>query len=194
MLTSQYDVPQTLFANQEPKVDNEIIFDSVVVTGLANDTTINQMRATAMMHMKTKGGRFLQIPHSDTPANEFYNPDLLPLTYPTLFPYGLGGFENLQHLTPLSFKQQVKLFFSLADWHFQEHYSFLFTISNILQHCAILLHTSLKVKRSSFDFFAREFCNISSEAIRSVCDHYHNVMKTQSSKVRLLKSDGFYVL
>ena len=26
--------------------------------------------------------------------NEFCNPDLFPMMYPTLFPYGLGGFEN----------------------------------------------------------------------------------------------------
>lgn len=76
-----------------------------------------------------KSGGFVQIPHSDTPANEFYNPDLLPLTYPTLFPYGLGGFEDSQRAAPLSFKHQLKHFFSLADRRFQEHYSFLFTVS-----------------------------------------------------------------
>ena len=171
VLTSRYDVPQTLFADHESETHNETIFDSVVVTGLATDATVNQMRAAAMMHMKTKGGGFLQIPHSNKPANEFYNPDLLPLTYPTLFPYGLGGFENLQCSASLSFKRQVKHFFSLADRRFQEHYSFLFTVFNILQRRAILLQTSLKVKRSSFDFFAREFRDISSEAIRNVCEH-----------------------
>jgi len=132
--------------------------------------TVNQMRAAAMMHMKKKGGGFLQIPHSDRPANEFYNPDLLPLTYPSLFPYGSGGFENLQRCTPLSFKRQVKHFFSLADPRFQEHYSFLFTVFNILQRHAILLQTSLKVKCSSFDSFAHEFNNISSETIQKLCE------------------------
>jgi hypothetical protein len=47
-----------------------------------------------MKHMKAKAGGFLQIPHADRLANEFYSPELLPLTYPSLFPYGVGGFEN----------------------------------------------------------------------------------------------------
>jgi len=54
--------------------------------------------------MKVKGGGFLQIPHGDKPANEFYSPDLLPMTYPTLFPYGLGGFEDAKRINALSFK------------------------------------------------------------------------------------------
>jgi len=128
------------------------------------------MRAAAINHMKAKGGGFLQIPHTDKPANGFYNPDLLPLTYPTLFPYGVGGFEDLQRTSSLSFKRQVKHFLSLADHQFQEHHSFLFTVFNILQRQSILLHTSLKVKCSSFDHFAEEFWGISSKAIHRVCD------------------------
>ena len=120
--------------------------------------------------MKRKGGGFLQVPHDEKPANEFYSPDLLPLTYPTLFPYGIGGFEDFQRTTALSFKRQVKYFFSLADRRFQQHYSFLFTVFNILQKQAILLQTSLKVKKTSFNYFAHEFDNISSTAIRRICE------------------------
>ena len=177
VLTSRYDVGQetvsdTGTAQHNPNLHaaDKTIFDSVVVTGLAEDATLNQMRAAAIMHMKEKNAGFLQIPHSSRPSNEFYDPNLLPMTYPTLFPYGLGGFENLERTSSLSFKRQVKHFFSLADSRFQEHYSFLFMVFNILQRRVILLQTSLKVKHSSFDSFAREFQGISSEAIRNVCD------------------------
>ena len=172
ILTSHYDTPHTIpiQATTTEQADNDTIFNSLVVTGLDGDATVNEMRAAAIKHMKTKGGSFLQIPHNDKPTNEFYNPDLLPLTYPSLFPYGLGGFENLERSTALSFKRQVKHFFSLADCRFQEHYSFLFTVFNILQRRAILLQTSIKVKRSSFDYFAREFHGISAEAIHRICD------------------------
>lgn len=70
ILTSRYDVssPST---EHNSKVDaSQTIFDSVVVTDLTSDATINQMRAAAMKHMKMKGGGFVQIPHDDTPANE----------------------------------------------------------------------------------------------------------------------------
>jgi len=94
-LSSWYNEPQF---NQNPSTNsiNDTIFNSIVVTDLNNDATVNQMRAAAINQMKAKGGGFLQIPHADKPANEFYNSDLLPLTYPTLFPYGVGGFEDLQ--------------------------------------------------------------------------------------------------
>jgi hypothetical protein len=131
--------------------------------------------------MKTKGRGFLQIPHSENPANEFYNPLLLPMTYPTLFPYGEGGFEDLQRATPLSFKRQVKHFFSLSDHRFQEHYSFLFTTFNILQRRTILLQTSLKVKHSSFDSFSRQFSGISSESIYKVCEQISQSPNKSSS-------------
>jgi hypothetical protein len=170
VLTAAYDSDiHHGLKNGPSEVTPEPIFDSIVVTGVPADASTNSMRAAAMLHMKTKGGGFLQIPHGDKPVNEFYNPELLPLTYPTLFPYGDGGFEDLGRSTPLSFKRQVKHFFSLADRRFQQHYSFLFTVFNILQRRAILLQTSLKVKRTSFDSFSRRFRNISSETIYRVC-------------------------
>ncbi len=173
-ITARYDEPDCSttpsHTTQKPQHMDDTIFQSVVVTGVEGDASVNQMRTAAMQHMKTKRGGFIEIPHEDKPANEFYSPQLLPMTYPTLFPYGLGGFEDLQRETSLSFKRQVKLFFSLADTRFQEHYSFLFTVFNILQRRAILLHTSLKVKKSSFDRFATEFEGISSETIHRLCE------------------------
>lgn len=55
------------------------------------------------------------------------------MIYPTLFLYGFGGFEDHLHSEPLLIKKHVKYLFNLADHHFQEHYSFLFTAFNILQ-------------------------------------------------------------
>jgi hypothetical protein len=85
VLTSHYDAPHT-----------KTIFDSLVVTDLDGNATVNQLRAAAMKHMKAKAGGFLQIPHADRLANEFYSPELLLLTYPSLFPYGVGGFSAEQ--------------------------------------------------------------------------------------------------
>lgn len=117
VLTSHYDLSNPVpssGASQQSRSEVETIFDSIVVSGVNTNTTINQMHAAAILHMKENYGGFLQIPHGNMPINKFCNPSLLPLTYPTLFPYGLGRFENLQCSTALSFKQQVKYFFSLA--------------------------------------------------------------------------------
>jgi hypothetical protein len=96
VLTSHYDAPHTVSVQAigDGQMKTETIFDSLVVTDLDGNVNINQLCAAAMKHMKAKAGGFLQIPHAVRPANEFYSPELLPLTYPSLFPYGIGGFEN----------------------------------------------------------------------------------------------------
>lgn len=90
--------------------------------------------------------------------------------YPTLFPYGIGGFEDDNRISKLSFKRQVKYFFNLADRRFQEHYSFLFTAFNIIQRRQVLLHTSLKVKKKNFASIASRFATSSPEAIHRVTE------------------------
>ena len=67
-------------------------------------------------------------------------------------------------------KTQIKHLFKLTDHRFQEHYSFLFTAFNILQQHAILLHTSLKVKRSNFNAIADGFATVSPESVHIVSE------------------------
>ena len=93
------------------------------------------------------------------------------MIYPTLFPYGIGGFENIQRTTWVSMKWHVKHLFNLADRHFQEHYSFLFTVFNILQRRQLLLHSSLKVKQWNFGSVACSFVSVSPEAVHRVTEH-----------------------
>ena len=92
------------------------------------------------------------------------------MIYPTLFPYGIGGFEENLQSSKLTMKTQIKHLFKLTDRHFQEHYSFLFTAFNILQWCAILLHTSLKVKQSNFNAIADRFATVSPESVHIVSE------------------------
>ena len=119
--------------------------------------------------------------------------DLFPLLYPTLFPYGCGGFEDADRRKPVSLKEHVKYLFSLKDRRFQTHYSFLFIVFNILQRRALLLHASLKVKKAYFARFARDFSNISSEAVSDVLQQIEKgdpvVPRTDEEKriVRLMK-------
>ena len=144
------------------------LFDSVVISDVDAHTPTSQLAAAAVRHMKTKGKPFLQVGHGSKPMNEFCNTDLFPMLYPTLFPYGCGGFEDKNREKPISLKEHVKYLFSLSDRRFQTHYSFLFTVFNIIQRRALLLHTSLKVKKSYFSKFARDFSSVSSEAIGEV--------------------------
>ncbi|KAJ7616205.1 hypothetical protein DFH06DRAFT_910288, partial [Mycena polygramma] len=85
-----------------------IAFQSVVVTDVDGNAPSHTLRAAAMEHMKQPGKNFIEIPHDRTPMNEFKDPRLFPMMYPTLYPYGLGGFEDSERRTPLAFKTHVK--------------------------------------------------------------------------------------
>ena len=169
-LTSHYDPSINLAQGHHHERNNDIPFDNVVITDIDAHAPAHELRAAAVRHVKKKGGAYLQIPHDPEPVNEFNNPHLLPMCYPTLFPYGIGGFEDERRTVTLSFKAQAKHFFLLHDTRFQEHFSFLFTIFNMLQRRSLLLHTSLKVKRASFPIIANHFATVSPEAVHCVSE------------------------
>ena len=150
-----------------PDESSQIEFSNVVITDVDAHAPANDLKAAALRHFK-QGGGFLAVPHEPVPVNEFFDPSLLPMLYPTLFPYGIGGVEDRRRTVAISFENHIKHFLSLADRRFQEHYSFLFVVFNIIQRRKLLLHTSLKVKRSKFRSWAEKFKDISPTTIENL--------------------------
>jgi len=167
MLTSRYD---TRHLELPECVGSEAPFQNVVVSDVDVHAPSNELRAAALRHVKQQGGAYVEIPHGPAPVNEFSNPDLFPMIYPTLFPYGLGGFEQSVRMSKIGMSSHAKHLFSLADRRFQEHYSFMFSVFNVLQRRELLLHTSLRVKRSNFDSAARKFASVSPEIVHIVSE------------------------
>jgi hypothetical protein len=167
ILTSHYDVSVSLENDTSTEDQSpDIPFQNVVITDVNGHAPSNEPRAAAIRHVqKKKGGAYVQISHDPSPVNEFNNPALFPSIYSTLFPYGIGRFEDKTRKTWLSFKRYIKHLFNLSDRRFQEHYSFLFTVFNILQRRQVLLHISLKVKKLSFNSIASKFALTSPQAI-----------------------------
>ncbi|KAJ6557446.1 hypothetical protein B0H19DRAFT_946605 [Mycena capillaripes] len=155
-----------------------ISFDSVVVTDLDGHTSPNELRRAAVEHLKMPGKNYIGIPHDSNPVNEFKNPALFPMMYPTLYPYGIGGCEDRRRKSPLSMRSHVKHLFNISDRRFQTHYSFLFTAFNMLQRRQVLLRTSMKVKRSNFDHVAAQFATVSPETVHIVSERIATVTVT----------------
>ncbi|KAI9059340.1 hypothetical protein FKP32DRAFT_1534638, partial [Trametes sanguinea] len=86
----------------------DVPFHKVVVTDVDGRAPANELRAAAIRHIKHKGGGYVEIPHASKPVNEFCNPELFPMIYPTLYPYGIGGFEDRECLRPLSLKRHIR--------------------------------------------------------------------------------------
>ncbi len=113
-LTSRYDTMPTARANKGGE-QGCIPFNNVVITDVEGSAPSNELRAAAIRHMKKGRGGYIEIPHDATPVNEFFNPDLFPMIYPSLFPYGIGGFENSKRSVRVSMKRHTKHLFSLTD-------------------------------------------------------------------------------
>lgn len=69
-------------------------FQNIMVSDVDVHAPSNELWAGALRHVKQQGGGYIQITHGTAPVNEFANPDLFLMIYPTLFPYSLGGFES----------------------------------------------------------------------------------------------------
>ncbi|KAJ3967156.1 hypothetical protein EV361DRAFT_1010157 [Lentinula raphanica] len=100
-MLSVESAPRSSSENDEPVVT----FDKVVITDIDGSATSSQMRAAAIRHVQKNGG-FIEFPHDVEPVNEFMNPALFPMIYPTLFPYGMGGFENHRRSHRVSLRRQ----------------------------------------------------------------------------------------
>lgn len=81
--------------------------------------------------MNLPGNNYAGIPHDKSPVNEFNNPTLFPMIYPTLYPYEISGCEDKRRQTPLAMRTHIKHLFNLADRCLQMHCSFLFTAFNM---------------------------------------------------------------
>ncbi len=169
-LTSRYDPPEQ--SDRVPAMQpKEVVFENVVITDVDAGASSNNLRAAAVRHIKRKGGAYLELPHDPEPVEEFYNPSLFPMMYPTLFPYGVGGLEDRSRAKQISLKSHVKHYF-----FFERHqvptppFPFNFPAFNMLQRRSMLLHTSLKVKRANFASIASRFARVSSEAIHIVAE------------------------
>ncbi|KAJ3009702.1 hypothetical protein NUW54_g2705 [Trametes sanguinea] len=144
-------------------------FQKVVITDVDGRAPANELRAAAIRHIKQKSGGYVEVPHGPRPLNEFCNPELFPMLYPSLFPYGIGGCEDPLRSRSISLQRHVKHLLHLVDRRFQEHYAFIFIAFNILQRRTVLLNSSLKVRKETFTRFASDLVAVSEDAVARVC-------------------------
>ncbi|KAF8059276.1 hypothetical protein FPV67DRAFT_1401414, partial [Lyophyllum atratum] len=104
MLQARYDSNNCQPA--EDAAQQDTVFQNVVITDVDGHASMNQLRAAAVRHFKADGG-YMSIPHGHNPVNEYQNPVLFPMMYPTLYPYGLGGMEDPKRKRPVSLKAHV---------------------------------------------------------------------------------------
>ncbi|KAG1782955.1 hypothetical protein EV702DRAFT_953228, partial [Suillus placidus] len=134
----------------------------------------------------------LMMQQGAEPIVKYHNPDLLPGMFHTLYPFGIGGFNDTSQPTPLSFQVQADYYFNLADKSFRQHRTYMFVALNIQQRRMAHLHMHFTVRRSHFETLARSLTSVSPQTLRRVADHlqqehnYSNLSVDDRSALNLL--------
>ncbi|TFK22122.1 hypothetical protein FA15DRAFT_596699 [Coprinopsis marcescibilis] len=112
----------------------------------------------------------LIIHHGADPIPEYNNPKLIPGMFPTLYPFGIGGFEDHDRPTALSFEKQAEYYLNVPEKMFRYHYSFIFIVLNMIQRCRAHLHTHFTVNSSRFETVAHSLTSLSADTISDVAE------------------------
>ncbi|KAI6094666.1 hypothetical protein EDD17DRAFT_1421022, partial [Pisolithus thermaeus] len=131
----------------------------------------------------------LIVHHGAHPISEYNNPDLFPGMFPTLFPFGIGGFEVKSRPTALSFQLQAHHSLTLSDCSFRYHQFYVFVVWNLLQRCLAHIHTSLSCRKSNFQHVAHKITQLSPEILECVASHLereHKVSDMSTDEKRAL--------
>ncbi|KAE8178994.1 hypothetical protein CF335_g9747, partial [Tilletia laevis] len=134
-----------------------------------NGTTISaQDRSAAALANATGSERpDLVIRHGTTFIQDYKNPGLFPGMYPTLFPWGTGGFESSRSV-PLSFTRQSSHLLDLADEAFRRHWSYIFIVANIKSRRLIHLGTRLVCKARNFNQVSTSLQSLDLDAVKLI--------------------------
>ena len=123
-----------------------------IIHGLTSDRlsgkTTEQLKSLALNHMKNDGSA-LGIGHAAEPESIFNNPDLYPLAFPWLFPYGLGGVKNEKQVR-VSEAARIKHLLMYYDKRFQLDPTFILMAFNHQQIKSSTLGGHLLAKHKSF--------------------------------------------
>ena len=109
--------------------------------------------------------------HSSYAVPEYSNPDLMPGMFPTLFPFGIGGFEHPLREPKVSFQAHANALLDVPEKSFRQHQSFIFVALNIMQRRLSHLHTHFTVRKSNFDSIATKLTSLSSDVLVRLADH-----------------------
>ena len=110
--------PEQIDSHSVGEPEPAVFVEKMGVSDTDGDTISGRsLTASAIRNLVPKDSTTpdLIIHHSRNAVPEYNNPSLLPGMFPTLFPYGLGGFEDPCRITPLSFDTQTKYYLDLHD-------------------------------------------------------------------------------
>ena len=122
--------------------------------------------AKAVKHLKEEGGKVLAISHAENPESIYDNPQLYPMMFPWLFPYGLGGIGSFHdedvEMSDLMHKRKLLMY---HDKRFQMDAHFPLVAFNQEQIKNSTTGGFLMTERRNFDDIAERLMNINVDVL-----------------------------
>jgi len=123
--------------------------------------------AKAVKHLKEDNGHILAIGHAEKPESMYDNPQLYPMMFPWLFPYGLGGVGAADELGMSNLMHKRKLLM-YHDKRFQLDSHFPLIAFNQEQIKSSTTGGYLMAERQNFDDIAERLMNVDIGALEDL--------------------------
>ncbi|KAJ4487107.1 hypothetical protein C8J55DRAFT_423965, partial [Lentinula edodes] len=114
------------------------------------------------------------IRYGKDPIDEYNNPDLFPGMFPTLYPLGIGGFEDHCQCPAISFEAHVQHLLDQSLRNFRYHHFFSFVALNVIQRRKAHLHTSLSISSNKYDYIASELLAVTPQILSNLAHKLKN--------------------
>ncbi|KAJ3770178.1 hypothetical protein FB446DRAFT_647442, partial [Lentinula raphanica] len=190
--TSGFDQhPADLLTNE---AENDILLErSGIVDPEGDSVPARFATASAILriasHSNTES-HAIPLHYNSDPIVEYNNKDLFPGMFPTLFPLGIGGFEDDCRSPEVSLKSHAAHLLDQPDRKFRYHHYYIFVILNLIQRRTAHLFTSFTVKSSRFSQIAPALLSVSPQVL---CD-LAKMMCEESSHCKNFTSEQHHAL
>ena len=131
------------------------------------ELSFEEKKLLVLEHLK-HGGEFVRVAAGTEPLSTSHSPDVYLQMWPTLFPYGVGSFEDPNRPRRLGFKEHIRHLLQLSDRRFQLHLSFIFVVYNIHTRRETAYTSRLAVQKSWWPQAVDALSRVSTEAVSEV--------------------------
>ncbi|KAJ3860907.1 hypothetical protein EV359DRAFT_48206, partial [Lentinula novae-zelandiae] len=128
---------------------------------------------------------------------EYNNADLFPGMFPTLYPLGIGGFEDSRQCPKVSIEAHAEHLLDDSSRLFRYHHFFSFVILNLIQRRKAHLHTSISVASQKFEQISTALLSVTPYVLSSLANHLKHekdvshFTEDEQNAFRLLKEVNF---
>ncbi|CAF0983083.1 unnamed protein product [Brachionus calyciflorus] len=170
-------------------LNNDILLNSFGLINNHNRLLINDNEKLQKLHdilyIKSLEPALL-VPRSKFPENEYNNKKLLLHLYPTLFPYGYGGFNDDLRKQPLSEREHTKHYLKTHCGRFVKNRTFIFVAFNMIQRHEFSLNLSIMTKKKYFENVSYFLSQITKEDIQNEIEKVLSTGEIQNQNIKEL--------